>query len=145
MVFLSTQLKIIKNVLTAININTKKGFDGRICYLCRSRLYRERHPVKYSLRNSVNSGLRLNKCGVELQEILGCSLEDFKNHISKQFVKGMSWNNRNKWHLDHIIPISSAKNKEECLKLNNYQNFQPLWIKDNILKSNKIPKICKLY
>jgi hypothetical protein len=30
------------------------------------------------------------------------------------------------WDLDHIIPISSAKTKEDLIKLNHYTNLQPL-------------------
>jgi hypothetical protein len=71
-------------------------------------------------------------------EILGCTFEEFKLHIESQFTEGMSWDNRNKWHLDHIIPISSAKTEEEVIKLNHYTNFQPLWAIDNLRKGNKI-------
>ena len=48
----------------------------------------------------------------------------------------MSWSNHGKWHLDHIIPISSARTKEEAIKLNHYSNFQPLWAIDNLVKHN---------
>jgi hypothetical protein len=71
-------------------------------------------------------------------EILGCTFEEFKEHIEKQFVDGMSWDNRSKWHIDHIYPISLAKSEEEVIKLNHYTNLQPLWAKDNIRKSNKL-------
>ena len=42
-----------------------------------------------------------------------------------------------KWHLDHIIPISWAKDEDEVIKLNHYKNLQPLWAEDNLLKNNK--------
>jgi len=71
-------------------------------------------------------------------DIVGCSPEFLKEHLEKQFVNGMSWENRDKWHIDHIIPLSSAKTEEELLKLCHYTNLQPLWAKDNLKKSNKI-------
>lgn len=71
-------------------------------------------------------------------QILGCSFEEFKNHLENKFTKGMNWNNIGEWHLDHIYPISFAKDEEEIIKLNHYTNFQPLWAIDNIKKSNKI-------
>lgn len=74
-------------------------------------------------------------------KILGCSFEEFKTYIEIQFTKGMTWENKGKWHLDHIIPISSAKTEEEVIRLNHYTNFQPLWVKDNLSKSNKIIEI----
>jgi hypothetical protein len=70
--------------------------------------------------------------------IVGCSPTELKEHLEKQFVDGMNWSNRKEWHIDHIIPLSSAKTEEELLKLFHYTNLQPLWANDNIKKSNKI-------
>ena len=64
-------------------------------------------------------------------EILGCSYEDFEEHIESQFQEGMNWDNYGEWELDHIIPVSSHNNEEELIKLNYYTNFQPLWKEDN--------------
>ena len=71
-------------------------------------------------------------------QILGCTYKEFKEHIERQFTKGMSWDNQGEWHLDHIYPVSLAKNEEELIKLNHYTNFQPLWAEENLKKSNKI-------
>jgi hypothetical protein len=70
--------------------------------------------------------------------ILGCSFSEFKLHLEKQFLPEMGWDNRNKWHLDHIIPISLANSDTEIILLNHYTNFRPLWAKDNITKGNKL-------
>jgi hypothetical protein len=67
-------------------------------------------------------------------EILGCSYEAFKKHIEGKFEPWMDWDNRGKyngelffgWDIDHIIPVSSAQNEEEMIKLNHYTNLQPL-------------------
>jgi len=77
-------------------------------------------------------------------EILGCSFDFFKNHIEQRFQEGMTWENKSEWHLDHIIPISSAKSEEDVIKLNHYSNFQPLWAQQNLLKSNKVIKQLKI-
>jgi len=71
-------------------------------------------------------------------EILGCTYEDFKQHLERQFKKGMTWENSGSWHLDHIIPVSLAKDEQDIVKLNHYTNFQPLWAADNLLKGNKV-------
>ena len=71
-------------------------------------------------------------------KILGCTIEEFKVHLENQFTEGMNWDNQGNWHLDHIHPVSLAKDEEEIIKLNHYTNFQPLWAEDNIRKSNKI-------
>lgn len=71
-------------------------------------------------------------------EILGCSFEEFKLHLEKQFTKGMSWENQGDWHLDHIYPVSLARDEQHLIELNHYTNFQPLWAFDNLSKGNKI-------
>jgi hypothetical protein len=50
----------------------------------------------------------------------------------------MSWDNHGEWHIDHIIPLSSAKNESDLYKLFHYTNLQPLWAFDNLSKGNKI-------
>jgi hypothetical protein len=73
------------------------------------------------------------------EEIIGCTKEFLKEHIEKQFTKGMSWELIGKHiHIDHIIPLSSAKTEEEVYKLCHYTNLQPLWAEDNLKKSNKL-------
>ena len=71
-------------------------------------------------------------------QILGCTFEEFKQHLEKQFIEGMNWDNRSLWHLDHIYPISLATDEEHLIRLNHYTNFQPMWAIDNIKKGNKI-------
>jgi len=78
------------------------------------------------------------------RELIGCSVEELKLYIEKKFLVGMSWDNYNyeTWHIDHIKPLSLAKNMDDIirLKLMHYTNLQPLWAKDNIKKSNKYDK-----
>lgn len=72
------------------------------------------------------------------QEILGCDWAEFKRHIERQFLKGMTWENRDKWQLDHVVPISTAKTEEEILALNHHTNLRPLWSDLNRAKSDAI-------
>lgn len=78
------------------------------------------------------------KKATKTESILGCSLDFFKTYISNQFTKGMTLENHGKWELDHIIPLATAKNEADIIRLNHYTNFQPLWAKDNRVKSDKI-------
>jgi hypothetical protein len=71
-------------------------------------------------------------------DIVGCSPQFLKEHLETQFTDGMTWDNRSEWHIDHIIPLSSAKTEDELYKLCHYENLQPLWVEDNLKKSNKI-------
>lgn len=73
-------------------------------------------------------------------DLIGCSPSQLKEYLEKQFWVGMTWKNHGLfgWHIDHIIPISSAKNDEELKKLCHYTNLQPLWALDNIRKRDNI-------
>jgi len=70
-------------------------------------------------------------------EMLGCTKEHFIKHLESLFLDGMGWHNRESWHIDHIIPLSSAKNIEDMEKLNHYTNLRPLWALDNLSKGSK--------
>jgi hypothetical protein len=72
-------------------------------------------------------------------DIVGCTPEFLKEHIEKQFKEGMSWELMGKYiHIDHIIPLASAKTEEEIYKLCHYTNLQPLWAEDNLKKGDKL-------
>lgn len=68
---------------------------------------------------------------------VGCSLEEFKLHIERQFYGGMSWDNKHKWHIDHIIPLATAKTEQDVIALNHFSNLRPLWAKENLAKGAK--------
>jgi hypothetical protein len=35
------------------------------------------------------------------------TLAELERHIERQFSNGMTWENMGKWHLDHVLPLSS--------------------------------------
>ncbi len=39
---------------------------------------------------------------------IGCTFEEFKQHLESLFQPGMSWENYGKWHIDHKYPLSVA-------------------------------------
>jgi len=110
----------------------------------KNKIKRKENEPLYKLRINISNLIYISIKGngytkkSRTYEILGCTFEEFKIHLEKQFTEGMSWSNMGKWHLDHIHPVSLAKDEEEIIKLNHYTNFQPLWAIDNIRKSNKI-------
>ena len=73
-------------------------------------------------------------------ELLGCSLEECMEHLEKQFIGRMSWNNQGKWHIDHIVPVASfdLTDTEQQRTCFHYTNLQPLWAEDNLSKGSKI-------
>lgn len=69
-----------------------------------------------------------------------CNPEFLKKHLEKQFLPGMTWRNntKNGWHVDHIVPLSSAENPKDVERLMHYSNLQPMWATENLKKGNKI-------
>jgi hypothetical protein len=94
--------------------------------------------MKKRIRERIRDYMKGENKGVKTKEIIGLDYNEFKEFISSKFSDGMSWENYGKWHLDHIITLCSAKNKEEILILNHYTNLQPLWAEDNLKKGGKI-------
>jgi len=70
--------------------------------------------------------------GIELKELY----EYLKNTFKTNY--GYEWNEIEPVHIDHIIPLSTAHNEEEIIKLCHYTNLQLLKPKDNLKKYNKV-------
>lgn len=98
--------------------------------------------VTYNTSNGgslVFDGINGFKKTVKTVEILGCSFEEFKEHLESKFETWMSWENYGKyngelnygWDIDHIIPLCSAKKEVDVINLNHYTNLQPLCSKIN--------------
>lgn len=74
--------------------------------------------------------------------LVGCSLDQLRQHLESSFVEGMGWLNRSEWHIDHIIPLSSfnLSDPEQLARACHYTNLQPLWARDNIIKSDRVAR-----
>jgi hypothetical protein len=75
-------------------------------------------------------------------DVLQYTPEELINHLEKQFVPDMTWDNYGIWHVDHKLPITSfdiqEMGDEEFMKCWCLDNLQPMWGEENIRKSNKI-------
>lgn len=89
------------------------------------------------VRNRTWSALKSKKSKASI-EYLGCSIDEFKKHIEKQFKDGMTWKNHGKWHIDHITPLKYGNPSiGDVMKRLHYTNTQPLWASENISKGNR--------
>jgi len=75
------------------------------------------------------------------KKLLGCGQQELMNYLINKFDDKMTLDNYGEWHIDHIIPLSTAKTKEELEKLCHYSNLQPLWAIDNLRKNKNYAKI----
>lgn len=103
--------------------------------------------LKGDVRSLIGNSFRKNgfNKNTKTETILGCSFLELKNHIEKQFESWMNWENRGLfngqtnygWDIDHIIPLASAKTKEDVIKLNHYTNLRPLCSVQNRTLNNR--------
>jgi hypothetical protein len=100
-------------------------------------LYRLKENLRRNIKDALKHG-GYSKTSKTMQ-ILGCDLNELKAHIERQFTKGMSWAKLGpKIHIDHIIPMATAKSEEDLIALNHFTNLRPMWAKENLEKSNAI-------
>ena len=81
-----------------------------------------------------------NKKNKKTLEILGCDYLKFKKHLLQTYKEkyNVDWNNIEKVHIDHIIPLATAKTSDDVIKLCHYSNLQLLKAKDNLKKGAKL-------
>lgn len=111
----------LEEIKSGDSIRVQKGVNGLI-----------RNPLK-SLEKS-RAIISINA----LENKLGYSKSDLYERISSKFKDGMSWGNRELWHIDHIKPVNEfIKNGVYDPKIiNALENLSPEWIEDNQRKGS---------
>ena len=135
------------------NKNTKLKFLNRKDYYQKNKsIINQKKKFKFHnninfklselLRNRIRASIKNQNKSASTIELLGCSIDELKQHLEKHFKDGMTWDNYGYygWHVDHIIPcanfdLSDSKQQKICF---HYTNLQPLWWQDNFKKGNKI-------
>lgn len=103
-----------------------------------------REDPKYRLTQAVRG--RISKCmkGHEGSlRHLPYTRDELREHIERQFTKGMTWENYGSfWHVDHIIPVSSfnitgpdCDDFKACWALTN---LRPLKAEENLSKGDRV-------
>lgn len=74
------------------------------------------------------------------ESVIGCSLETLADYLSKTFYEnyGIEYDGTQDVHIDHIIPLSTAKTEEDVYKLCHYTNLQLLYATDNLKKNARL-------
>jgi len=110
----------------------------------RRRRQDETYNFYCHIRSFILASFKRNKRNItktlKSEIILGCTLDKFRVYVLSKCPEGTTLKDfgRYGYHIDHIIPISTANTKEEVIKLCHYTNLQPLWCTENLAKSNKI-------
>ena len=140
--------KIFKHLFKNYNINwleeqeatKEKRKENMRKYQKQRRKTDPLFKISHNLRSRTSKAFKSKgySKNTKTQEMLGVDWEVCKAHIERQFKKGMNWSNYGEWQIDHIIPLVSANNEKDLMKLCYYRNLQPLWAEDNLMKSAKI-------
>lgn len=141
--------KILKNV-SSYHKNNKSSIN---LYKVERRKNDSVYKLHYVIGSKIRKSLKFKgfyKKNSTL-EIIGCpSYDKFREYLESKFESWMNWDNYGKyngefnygWDIDHIIPLSSAVNEDDLLKLNHHTNLQPLCSKINRdIKRDKYDKI----
>lgn len=113
----------------------------------RDKKRRENDSI-YTLRVSLRSRFKRAISGKykkpsSILELIGCSLQEFRDYIEKQWDKNMTWGNygfmKTSWQLDHIKPVAAfdLSNPLELESCFHFSNVQPLWKSENASKGSK--------
>ena len=97
--------------------------------------YYFKQRVRQCIRDSVGRlGLKKSK---KTEEIVGLSFNEFKKYLLWTWEKnyGKAWAGES-YHIDHIVPLATAKTEEDILRLCHYSNLQMLTPHDNLTKSD---------
>lgn len=99
---------------------------------------------EYRIKKSVSARYGKTLCfpknkgknGTTMNEELGYSITELKEHLESQFTDKMNWNNYCKyWEIDHINPLDNFKDKQSK-EAWDLSNLQPLTCYENNKKNN---------
>jgi hypothetical protein len=107
----------------------------------RLRLKSPTFAINCRMSAGIGGSLRDGKGGRRWEALVDYSVADLMGHLERQFRRGMSWENRHRWHIDHIIPLSHfefSTPEDPQFKLAwALTNLRPLWKRENLLKSGE--------
>lgn len=96
-----------------------------------TRATRPQSAIAHRLNVSLTQALR--SAGLTKTDntfiLVGCTPLQLKTHIERQFLKGMTWENRHLWHIDHVRPcaqfdLTDPVQRRTCF---HFTNLRPLW------------------
>ena len=97
--------------------------------------------IRCCLRSHLRRALKGKLKSASTMKLVGCSIPHLMEHLEKQFLPGMTWENHGPvWHVDHMMPcasfdLSDPEQQRQCF---HYTNLQPLWGPENCSKGDTI-------
>lgn len=124
-------------------VRSKYRKSGKIAET--DKKHREKNKISCCLSSAIRHSLKGNKNGHHWEDLVGWTLQQFKNRFAQLFKPGMNWGNYGAvWEIDHIQPLSVHNiTSIDCTGFKRawkLSNLQPLFKKENRFKSNKLEK-----
>lgn len=120
----------------------KEWFINNPDYMKNYMVSRYNNDIQFKIKNNLRSRFyHIIKDKIKYKSVLkllGCSIDDFKQHLESQFLPEMTWDNHGEiWEIDHIKPCASfdLTKLEEQEKCFHYSNLQPLFKTTEIAES----------
>lgn len=105
-----------------------------------------KEKMEKTMRDRFHKVIIRMKSGIKYtswRNLIGCNIDELKQHIENQFIDGMCWanhgNGHGKWNIDHIKPLV----KFDLFKIEDQQqafhftNLRPLWFEENMARNRK--------
>lgn len=92
--------------------------------------------LRARLSKVLGDGITVGRC----RTWIGCTPDELRAHIERQFRPGMSWENHGEWHIDHIRPFAAfdLTDPDQVRIVSHYTNLQPLWAAENMAKGARL-------
>lgn len=135
-----------------------KTAHARYCTECKSsnassKLSRKRRlatdpafALRVNMGAAINKHLRTGKGGKSWIKLVGYTPCDLKKHLERQFLPGMSSENRGLWHIDHIVPLAllpaDTPDHPNFHRAWALCNLRPLWKRENEQKHKAALFLC---
>ena len=116
----------------------KKQIEYRNCRKKEDKIFYFTERIRNTIRTSfIKKGMVKSK---RSEEIIGMPLNELYYYLLQTFKDnyGYEWDGIEDVHIDHIIPISTAKSEKDVIKLCHYSNLQLLKAKDNLEKRDRL-------
>jgi hypothetical protein len=122
--------------------------DNHEAYLAEQRrAYHSRvaRDPAYRVKKNTSRRIRhaLRRVGADKKSstssIIGCTAQELRAHLERQFKPGMSWDNYGEsWEIDHRVPCAFFDHGEwqQVKQCHHFSNLQPMWKPENADKSS---------
>lgn len=113
-------------------------FEKRNDKRANDAMFRLQENARGMIRGSFNR-MGTRKSGRTF-EIIGMCGKDFTEYLIQTYkdMYGQEWDGVESVHIDHIIPLATAKTEEDIFRLCHYTNLQLLKATDNLRKNDRL-------